>query len=97
MKHFMIEITFRVPEEVINQTTAEHRAFLQTGYDAGKLLYSGPKVPRVGGIVLARAESLEEIQQFFQADPYVQKGLATYRFVEFNPVLFQKFVEPWVK
>ena len=97
MKHFMIEITFRVPEEVINQTTPEHRDFLQTGFNAGKLLYSGPKVPRVGGIVLARAESLEEIQQFFQNDPYVQKGLATYRFVEFNPVFSQKFLEPWLK
>ncbi len=96
MKHFMIEITFTVPEDILNQTTPEHRAFLQTGYDAGTLLFSGPMVPRVGGIVLARAETLEAIQQFFSHDPYVEKGLATYRYVEFNPVLFQKFLEPWL-
>jgi uncharacterized protein YciI len=96
MKHFLVEITYLFPIEIVAETTPEHRAFLQTGYDAGKLLLSGPQVPKVGGIVLARAESLEEIQQFFHDDPYVKKGLASYRFVEFNPVMFQKFMQDWL-
>jgi uncharacterized protein YciI len=96
MKHFLVEITYLFPIEIVAETTPEHRAFLQIGYDAGKLLLSGPQVPKVGGIVLARAESLEEIQQFFRDDPYVKKGLANYRFVEFNPVMFQKFMEAWL-
>jgi uncharacterized protein YciI len=96
MKHFMIELTYLVPAEQLAEIVTEHRAFLQTGYDAGRLLFSGPQNPRVGGIVLARAESLEEIQQFFSGDPYQIKGLASYRFVEFNPVKFQPFIEPWL-
>ena len=96
MKHFMIEITYLVPAEQLAEIVPVHRAFLQTGYDAGKLLFSGPQNPRVGGIVLARAESLEEIQQFFKDDPYQIQGLAGYRFVEFAPVKFQAFMEPWL-
>ena len=50
MRHFVVEITYLLPVEiVINETTPEHRAFLQTGYNAGKLLFSGPQVPQGGG------------------------------------------------
>ena len=96
MKHFIVEITYSVPADQLGDVTPEHRAFLQTGYDSGLLLLSGPQVPRVGGIVVARADSLEEIQRFFADDPYQKKGLATYRFIEFNPVKNQAFIEPWL-
>jgi uncharacterized protein YciI len=97
MKHFMVEITYLFPEDIITQTTPEHRAFLKAGYDCGLLLLSGPMVPRVGGIVVARAETLEAVQAFFRSDPYQLKDLASYRYVEFNPVFFQPFLEPWIK
>jgi uncharacterized protein YciI len=97
MKHFLIEITYTAGPERIAEIRGEHRAYVQTGYDRGLLLYSGPQVPPLGGIVLGRAKSLEEIQTFFDGDPYHIKGVATHRFVEFNPVLNQSFMEPWIK
>jgi uncharacterized protein YciI len=96
MKHFIVEITYTAPLEQVGEVTPDHRAFLQTGYDSGLLLYSGPQVPRVGGIIVARADSLEEIQQFFADDPYQKRGMATYRLIEFNPVKSQAFMEPWI-
>lgn len=96
MKHFIVEITYLVPVEQLETIVPVHRAYLQTGYDAGKLLCSGPQNPRIGGIVVARAESLEDIQQFFAGDPYQKNGLATYRFIEFTPVKFQPFFESWL-
>jgi uncharacterized protein YciI len=97
MKHFVVEITYTAPLEQITATTPEHRAFLKTAYDAGRILFSGPQVPRVGGMVVCKGESLEEIQRFFASDPYQAKGLAVYRFIEFNPVSFQPFIEPWLQ
>jgi len=97
MKHFLVEVNYAVPLEQIDAVLAEHRAFLQTGYDRGLLLMSGPLNPRSGGRVVARAESLEEIQAFFAQDPYNLKGLATYAFYEFEPVKRQPFMEDWVK
>lgn len=96
MKHFIIEITFKVPIENFPEIVTEHRAFLQTGYEAGLLLCSGPKEPRVGGMVVARAESLEILTDFFLNDPYKNNDVAEYRFIEFNPIKYQGFLQNWI-
>jgi uncharacterized protein YciI len=95
MKHFVIEITYKAPLEQIDAAVGDHRQFLQGGYDLGLLLFSGPQNPRTGGIIIARAESLEAIQDLFKKDPYQARGLASYRFIEFNPVKRQNFLESW--
>ncbi len=96
MKYFIVEITYTVPFEELTGTVPEHRNFLQTGYDKGWLLCSGPQAPKVGGMVVAKAPSLEEVQQFFSNDPYQKKGLAKYRFCEFEPVKYQPFLKEWI-
>ena len=96
MKHFIIEITYTVPAERLAEIVPEHRTFLQTGYECGWLLMSGPQAPRTGGIVVGRAPSLGAIQRFFQDDPYRKKDAATYRFVEFEPVKLQEWMKEWV-
>ncbi len=96
MKHFIIELTYTAPAERLDEIVVEHRAFLKIGYERGWLLMSGPQTPRLGGIVVARAPSLEAIQQFFQDDPYQTKGAATYRFIEFDPVRLQDWMKDWV-
>jgi uncharacterized protein YciI len=96
MKHFIIESTFTVPFEQLGETLPEHRRFLQKGYETNRLLCSGPQSTRKGGVIVARASSLEDIQGFFADDPYQKKGLAIYRFIEFSPVLHQKLIESWI-
>ena len=96
MKHFIVEITYLVPAAELGDTVAEHRAFLQTGYDLGWLLLSGPRNPKTGGMVVARAPELEALQQFFAQDPYLLKNLARHTYVEFDPVKRQSFMENWV-
>lgn len=96
MKHFLVEITYLVPAEELNEILSSHRAFLQTGYEKGWLLLSGPKVPRVGGVVIARAPTLEDLQAFFANDPYRLNHLAEYRYAEFNPVKHQAILDDWV-
>ena len=96
MKHFIIEINYKIPAEEMIEIVAEHRQFLQGGYERRLLLFSGPRLPRTGGIVIARAESLEEIHAFFQNDPYHLHDMAEHRFTEFEPVKLQGFMEDWV-
>ncbi len=96
MKHFIVEVIYRVPAEALDDVTPLHREFLRAGYEGGMLLFSGPQVPRVGGIIVARAESVELIEGFFARDPYRLQGLADYRFIEFNPLHTQDFMKPWV-
>ncbi len=97
MKHYIVDIKYLVPVEKLADILPSHRAFLQTGYDKGILLMSGPKEPRTGGIAVARSETLEELREFFLQDPYHLQNVATHDFFEFNPVLRQSWLEDWVK
>lgn len=62
MKHFVIEIIYNSvpPDDVLK----DHREYLKIGYKKMLLLMSGPQIPRVGGMVIARAKTIEDIQDF---------------------------------
>ena len=96
MKHFIIDVHYIVPIEKIEQNVTQHRQFLQLGFDKGALLFSGPKNPRTGGIIVARFPSREEIERFFSQDPYQINGCAEYRYTEFEPVKYQNWLKDWV-
>jgi uncharacterized protein YciI len=70
---------------------------LQAGYKAEMLLVSGPKVPRTGGIVIAKANSMEEIAAYFKNDPYALNDAAEYSFIEFNPKSHQEILKDWLE
>jgi uncharacterized protein YciI len=95
MKHFIVDITYTAPAEHIAEVRPDHRAFLQTGYDKGWLLCSGPKGGVPGGVVVVRAPTAADIEQFFAADPYHVQGVATHTFIEFDPVMRQSWFEDW--
>ncbi|MCU7492569.1 MAG: hypothetical protein HF300_09670 [Ignavibacteria bacterium] len=97
MKFFVCEIIYKAPLDQIEAATLEHRTFLRTGYDKGFILLSGPQVPRTGGIVIVKGESMEEVAEFFSNDPYKKKGLAEHTFIEFSPKNYQDFVKGWVE
>lgn len=97
MKFFFVELKYLVPTEQLDQYVSAHRAHLQVGYDQGSLLISGPKVPRTGAVLIGKANSLEELQQFFQQDPYQINHLAEYSFAEFLPVKYHALLTDWVK
>ncbi|NPV75486.1 MAG: hypothetical protein HPY59_03835 [Anaerolineae bacterium] len=96
MKHFIVDIRYTAPIEKIEQIVAQHRQYLQFGFDQGWLLFSGPKNPRTGGVVVARFPSHEEMEVFFKQDPYCINGCAEYTFTEFNPVKYQAWLKDWI-
>ena len=53
-------------------------------YAAGTFLVSGRKIPRDGGIIVATGRSRDEIETIVQADPFVARGLADARIIEFR-------------
>ncbi len=96
MKHFLVEITYTAPAEVLAKIRPEHREFLQAGVDSGWLLISGPTKSGSGGVLLARAAELSAIEAIFARDPYHLRGVATYRFTEFEPAKRQPWLDAWV-
>jgi uncharacterized protein YciI len=96
MKHFLVFINYKVPVEQLGETVQRHRDFLQTGYDRGWLLMSGPRNPKTGGIVVARAPSQADLVVFFKYDPYKILNLADHEFLEFDPVKHQHWLADWI-
>jgi uncharacterized protein YciI len=97
MLHFIIDITYTGSAEEIDAVRPLHRAFLEEGYKRGWLLCSGPKPGGAGGLVVARAPSLSELQELFAEDPYRLQNVATQTFTEFSPVMRQEFLEAWAR
>ena len=96
MKHFVVEIIYKAPLEKITELRPMHREFLKIGYDKGLLLVSGPQTPQIGGIVIARANSMEEISEYFSNDPYAKESAADYQIIEFNPISRNEILNNWI-
>jgi uncharacterized protein YciI len=82
---FVIVVNYVKPLEEIDRLLAAHREFLQQGYDAGVFLCSGPRIPRHGGIILAKATSRAELLDRIKQDPFYQAEVAEYQIHEFEP------------
>jgi uncharacterized protein YciI len=47
-------------------------------------LVSGRKIPRDGGIILAVGDSRPQIEAIVREDPFIARGLADFRLIEFR-------------
>jgi uncharacterized protein YciI len=81
---FVIELNYKVDLAQIDAHMAAHVRFLKRHYAAGRFLISGRKIPRDGGIILAVGTSRAEIESIIQEDPFVARGLADFRVIEFR-------------
>jgi uncharacterized protein YciI len=81
---FVIELVYKVGLEQIDAHMKDHVAFLRKHYAAKTFLVSGRKLPRDGGIILAVGEDRAAIEAIVRDDPFVSRGLADYRIVEFR-------------
>jgi uncharacterized protein YciI len=81
---FVIELMYKAELAEIDANMAAHVAFLNKYYASGNFLVSGRKIPRDGGIILAAGKGRQEMQAIVEEDPFVARGLATYRIIEFR-------------
>jgi uncharacterized protein YciI len=81
---FVIELIYKTALENIDAAMTAHVRFLKRYYAAGNFLMSGRKIPRDGGIILAIGKNREEIESIVREDPFVERGLADYRVIEFR-------------
>ncbi|MEO0035756.1 MAG: hypothetical protein RLZZ501_1779 [Pseudomonadota bacterium] len=82
---YLIQLTYLRPLAEIDAQLAAHRAFLAEHFAAGRLLLAGPQEPRVGGVILARGDSREEIEAIVHQDPFLLTGLASAQVTAFHP------------
>ena len=80
---FIIDLNYIVPLEKIDAHMTDHVKFLNKYYKQNVFIASGRKVPRTGGIILAIANSKEEVEAIFKEDPFYTHKLAEFTVTEF--------------
>jgi uncharacterized protein YciI len=81
---FILLLTYTKPLEEVDALMRKHMAWITAQYAAGRFLVSGRRVPRVGGVILARGEDREEVEALAATDPFVSGGVATVEVIQFN-------------
>lgn len=83
---FVVTLHYTQPISEIDNYIVPHREFLDRYYASGHLICSGPKNPRDGGVILAKADSRAELEAILAQDPFKQHNLAEYTVIEFDPI-----------
>ena len=77
-------LTYVKPLEEIDAALPAHIEWLNRNYDDGVFISSGRRIPRNGGVILAKGGSLEDIAEIMQQDPFHLLGLATHEIFPFE-------------
>jgi uncharacterized protein YciI len=86
---FIILLRYSRPLEEVDALLDGHRAFLDKHYASGRFLLSGRRVPRVGGVILARGDDEVELGRLLGEDPFHAAGVAAYEVIRFEPTRWQ--------
>jgi uncharacterized protein YciI len=81
---FVIELIYKADLAKIDAHMPAHVKFLNKYYASGHFLVSGRKIPREGGVILAVGGSRHDIEAIVKEDPFVARGLAEFRVIEFR-------------
>ncbi|MDE6588517.1 MAG: YciI family protein [Paramuribaculum sp.] len=85
---FIAILTYKKPLEEVDRHLQAHRDYLAEHYAAGDFIASGPQTPRVGGVIMMKADNREEANSIIAQDPFNINGIADYQIVEFTPTMF---------
>lgn len=85
---FVVLMNYIKPLDVVDEYLAEHRNYLEQGYQKNCFVASGPRNPRTGGIIISQLKDKQELEALLKQDPFVVKGIANYEIIDFNPVKY---------
>ena len=81
---FIVSLHYIVDLPTVDSHMDTHVAWLKAGLADGWLLVAGRKVPRDGGILIARGDKAD-IEAKVATDPFVLNGVAEVTLTQFNP------------
>ena len=82
---FIVSLTYIVDLEKVDELLPLHVDYLKNQYEKGNFIASGRKVPRTGGIILSKLDSIEKLEEVLNQDPFKINNFAEYKIEEFIP------------
>lgn len=86
---FIAILTYKKPLSEVDRYLAAHREYLAVHYATGDFIASGPQTPRVGGVIMMKAENRAAVDSIISQDPFHINDIADYQIVEFTPTMFR--------
>jgi uncharacterized protein YciI len=86
MKHFACLLTMKDEEKNV-QYRPDHLAYLDDRRGEGKIFAFGRFVDGAGGLIIYKADSLEDAVALAENDPYVRLGARNYAIHEWDITL----------
>jgi uncharacterized protein YciI len=80
---FIVTLTYLKPVEDVDALMPGHIAWLDQGYADGLFVGSGRRIPRTGGVILARSGDAAALAAFLALDPFAIHGAARFEVSEF--------------
>ncbi len=81
---FIVTLTYLKPVEEVDALMAGHIEWVDKGFADGWFLVSGRRVPRTGGVIVARSGDEAALRAFLALDPFAVHGAARFDVVEFD-------------
>lgn len=91
---FVVLLSYVKPMEEVLRVVPAHREFLDKYYEKGNFIVSGRQNPPVGGVIICKACSREEIASIMMEDPFNTEGIAEYTIIEFGHTKCAPWFEP---
>ncbi|MEN9957270.1 MAG: hypothetical protein RIR46_878 [Actinomycetota bacterium] len=87
MSVFAVTYSYSASEAELAEIRPTHRAFFKELLEQQTLLASGPMVDRPGALLIVRADSVEQVAEILDQDPFDIAGYIGERAIaEWNPV-----------
>ena len=90
---FIVSLTYKCELDQVDAHLPAHIEYLKEQYSLGNFIASGRKIPRNGGVILARANSKSELNAILEQDPFHKEDLANYDVQEFIPTMVGEGLE----
>lgn len=80
---FVVSLTYKVPDEIVDFHRPGHMAWLKDAFDGGIFLASGRRVPATGGVLLSKVDRAT-LDASLAKDPFYSNGVAKFEIIEFT-------------
>ncbi|MBQ9013422.1 MAG: hypothetical protein IJ094_07720 [Bacilli bacterium] len=94
MKYFVVEGNLHV-DKIDDDLMQEHMAYTQKKIDEGVILTSGLKSDMSGGLFIIKSNSIENLSEYLDNEPFKKAGAQSYKVIEFTSHYINEKVKSW--
>lgn len=84
---YVVVLTYIKPLEEVDSQIPAHVEWLKKGYSDGVFLASGRRIPRNGGVILAKCDSIESLEARLSQDPFQKLNIAKAEIIPFEATI----------